>query len=455
LSLWDAILPSELLVLPTELARVDALLDDPVFFAPFVASFDARIGRPSIPVETYLRMMFLKFRYRLGFEALCREVGDSISWQRFCRIPFGTRVPHPTTLMKLTRRCGESVVAGLNEALLAKAAAAKLLRTDKVRADTTVVEAAVAYPTDSGLLAKAVGTMARTITRIHNAGGARRTRARDRSRSAGQRARSIASKLRLRGAVAREEAHAAVARITGELAGIAESAVRDAQVVLRNAGRAVRAATGVRRGRLRRAVNDLETLLDRTRRVVAQTRSRLAGVMPDSAHRLVSFHDIDARPIRKGRLGKPVEFGYKAQVIDNADGVILDHTVEIGNPTDGPQLAPAIERISRRVGRAPRSVTADRGYGQASVEAGLHELGVRSVAIPRASKPGTARREFEHRKAFRDKIKWRTGCEGRINHLKRSYGWNRTELTTLTGARTWCGHGVFTHNLVKISTLAA
>jgi transposase, IS5 family len=54
----------------------------------------------------------------------------------------------------------------------------------------------------------------------------------------------------------------------------------------------------------------------------------------------------------------------------------------------------------------------------------------------------------------RAKIKWRTGCEGRINHLKRSYGWNRTELTSLTGARTWCGHGVFAHNLVKISALA-
>jgi hypothetical protein len=65
--------------------------------------------------------------------------------------------------------------------------------------------------------------------------------------------------------------------------------------------------------------------------------------------------DVDARPIRKGRLGKPVEFGYKAQVIDNADGVILDHRVEMGNPTDGPQLAPAIARITRRVGRAPRS----------------------------------------------------------------------------------------------------
>jgi IS5 family transposase len=78
--------------------------------------------------------------------------------------------------------------------------------------------------------------------------------------------------------------------------------------------------------------------------------------------------------------------------------------------------------ITRRTGHPPRVVTADRGYGQASVERDLHGLGVRSVAIPRISKPSAARREFEHRRAFRDKVKWRTGSEGRINHIKRSYG---------------------------------
>ena len=61
--------------------------------------------------------MFLKFRYRLGYELLCREVADSISWQRFCRIPLGTRVPHPTTLMKITSRCGDDAVAALNEVI--------------------------------------------------------------------------------------------------------------------------------------------------------------------------------------------------------------------------------------------------------------------------------------------------------------------------------------------------
>jgi IS5 family transposase len=454
-TLWDSILPAELLVLPVELGRVDALLDDAVFFAPFAAHFDARIGRPSIPMETYLRLMFLKFRYRLGYESLCREVGDSISWQRFCRIPLGTRVPHPTTLMKITTRCGDAAVAGLNEALLAKAAAGKLLRTDKVRADTTVIEADVAYPTDSGLLAKAVTKIARTVKRIKTDGGATRTRSRDRRRAAGRRARQIAAKLALRGAQQKDEAQATVARITGELAGLAVAAMGEAQAVVRNARRALGKATGQRKARLHRAIDELDTTLQRTAQIVTQTRSRLAGVMPESSSRLVSLHDPHARPIRKGRLGKPVEFGYKAQIVDNVDGVILDHTVEIGNPHDAPQLAPAIERITARTGRAPRAVTADRGYGEARVEQDLHELGVRTVAIPRKGRPGPARREFEHRRAFRDKVKWRTGSEGRINHIKRSYGWNHTELTTVHGARTWCGHGVFAHNLVKIGALAA
>ena len=85
---------------------MDALLDDPAFFTPFVPFFDPRMGRPSTPMETYLRLMFLKFRYRLGYESLCREVSDSITWRMFCRIALDVPVPHPTTLMKLTSGAG-------------------------------------------------------------------------------------------------------------------------------------------------------------------------------------------------------------------------------------------------------------------------------------------------------------------------------------------------------------
>jgi IS5 family transposase len=337
--------------------------------------------------------------------------------------------------------------------------------------DTTVVPSNVSYPTDSGLLAKAIGRIAATTRRIQAAGGAVRTKVRDRSRAAGRRAHQIGFKLRSRSAAGRDVALAAVRRVTGELADLAETAVRDAEAVVANAKRALRGArakaqaerasgesdptAGRRRGRLARAVQDLDELLEATRQIATQTRQRLSGVTPDGATRRVSLHDPDARPIAKGRLGKPVEFGHKAQVADNEDGVVLDYTVEAGNPADAPQLEPAVERIKNRTGRPPRTVTADRGYGEKRVDDALHDLGVRNVVIPRKGKPGAARQAEEHRRAFRRDIKWRTGIEGRISTLKRGYGWDRARLDTTEGAKIWTGHGVLTHNLIKISALAA
>jgi transposase, IS5 family len=73
--------------------------------------------------------------------------------------------------------------------------------------------------------------------------------------------------------------------------------------VLRNGRRAIRRAfSGRMRGRLRRALGELAVTIGRTATVVAQARARLAGQMPGGATRLVSLHDPDARPTRKGRI---------------------------------------------------------------------------------------------------------------------------------------------------------
>ena len=116
------------------------------------------------------------------------------------------------------------------------------MRTSRIRADTTVVPANVCYPTDSGLLGKAVRRIAATGERIRAAGGAVRTRLRDRSRAAGKRAHAIASKLRSRSQLGRDQVKDGVQRITGELADLAQATVRDAQRLLVNARRALRQA---------------------------------------------------------------------------------------------------------------------------------------------------------------------------------------------------------------------
>src|SRR5262249_56449805 len=123
--------------------------------------------------------------------------------------------------------------------------------------------------------------------------------------------------------------------------------------------------------------------------------------------------------------------------------IVLDYRVEYGAAPDGPQLAPAIARISRRAGRVPGAVTADRGYGQPAFERDLHNLGVHTVAIPRQGKISAARHKLEHSRSFHRLVKWRTGCEGRISYLKRGYGWDCTRPDGRQGAATWVGHGAF------------
>src|SRR6266581_4478572 len=289
-TLWAAILPPAVLGMPAELEAVDRLLDDPRFFEPYRRFFHATIGRPSIPIETYLRLMFLKYRYRLGFEPLCREVADSISWQRFCRIPLGGVTPHPATLMKITTRCGEDAIDELNETLLVKAAEARVLKTNRVRADTTVVEANVAYPVDSSLLAKGVARVAKLARRAQAQGLATRTVVRDRTRSVYRRARDVVNTLRQRGDGRRER----VGRLNGELATIARASIRDARRVIANARRHLRQLDGAATRRQQAIVEDLEVLADRLERVATQTRERVVvGVTPAGATRVVSLHDPD------------------------------------------------------------------------------------------------------------------------------------------------------------------
>ena len=374
----------------------------------------------------------------------------------FAGCPFGTRVPHPTTLMKITTRCGDDAVAGLNEALLAKAAAAKLLRTDKVRADTTVVEAVVAYPTDSGLLAKAIGTMARSVERIKAAGGARRTRVRDRRRAAGRRARSIAAKLRLRGQQHRDQAQAAVHRITGELAGIAEQTMREATAVIRNARRALRAATGQRKGAAAAGrSSDLDTVIGRTERVVAQARSRLGGVMPECGQPA-------GQPARCRRPPDPQRtawaslssVGYKAQIVRQRRRGHPRPQRRDGEPRRRPAAGPG-DRPDHRPHRTPaprghrrprlrRGIGGPRPTGARRAQCGDPAQGQTQCRAPRASNTGEP-------SATRSNGAPDPKDES-TEHRKRSYGWNRTESSAgIHGARTWCGtRRLRQHNLVKI-----
>ena len=447
-TLWEALLPEEAKRLPAELVQVDGYLDDERFIAPWRALFSARLGRPSVPVDTLLRLLYLKHRYGLGYESLCREVADSISWRRFCRIGLDRPVPHPTTLVKLVRRAGPEVIEQLNAALLAKLAQGKLLRARKLRVDTTVVEADIDYPTDADLLEQAVRKLGGLVRRVKARGAAPRTRFRDRGRAAGRRLKQLARTLRRRTGVAM----AKVDRLTGEVAGIARRSLRQVQVVARNARRALARRPGD--GRLGRLVGELDETIGHTERLLAQTNQRLAGnrVIAD---RLVSLSDPDARPIRKGKPQHPTQFGYTLLLAEDERGFIADHQLQQGNPADAPQLIPAVRRVAEVTGRVAATVVGDRGFGTAANDRALAECGVARIGLQRKGRLSPTRAAVERTRAFRRMRNWRVGIEARISHLKRSFGVRRTRLRRLPGATTWVGLGIFAYNLQRMTVVAA
>jgi len=288
--LFELLLPAGMRVLSGELAAIDGLLDDKRFFGPFRAFFDPTEGRPSIPIESYLRLMFLKYRYGLGYGRVCALVSDSITWRRFCRIGLEASVPDESTIRKITRRCGPELIDGLNAQLLTAARQRGQVDLDRVRVDTTVVEADIKYPTDSGLWTAATCRIASRLRRLAKVGV--KVAYTDRTAAARAHQHSIGAWLRRRS----DEAKAEVLVITGRLADLAEASVAEATKALQHKAR---------RRRVRRMLDELGVLVERTTPVIAQARTRVDGRQPDGSTRLLSLHEPDARPIRKVASAAP------------------------------------------------------------------------------------------------------------------------------------------------------
>jgi transposase, IS5 family len=450
-SLWDELLPVEVRELPEDLARLDELLRDRELLLPIERHWRREAeasgrsaqghGRPSIAMETYVRLMVVKQRTGWGYETLVREVSDSLHLRRFCLIPLGTRVPDESTVRKLTRRLGAETVAELTRALIEKAVRERRWRPRAARIDSTVVEADVRYPTDDGLALQGARALASRGRRLARRVGESATAVRDRSRAIGRRVREIGRTLGRRSGRAKER----VMELNGQAGRLLARSAREAKRLAATARRKARGRGA--RAKLGEAAR-LEEIADRCQRVAEQIAMRVRG--EKITDRLVSIADPDARPIRKGKLGKPNEFGYVAQICEVTDntrpgarGLVLPTATAPGSPGENTLLPDTVQELERN-GLRPREVALDGGFGHLRSEQQLATIGPERVFV-------AGRQEGGSKRTRRRLRRYRTGSEGRISHLKRRYGLRRSRLKGDDGQRTWTGWAILAYNLDTIA----
>jgi IS5 family transposase len=311
------------------------------------------------------------------------------------------------------------------------------------RIDSTVVEADIRYPLDLGLAADATATLAREARKAGALAGEGAPRVQDRSRATNRRLHTLNRTLARRTGQGKETA----LRLTGQAGELVARSVAETRRLARRLREKARGrGTQAKLAAARR----LDELADRADKVARQIRQRIAG--EKITDRLVSMADPDARPIRKGKLRAPTEFGYVVQICEvtentrrGARGLILPAPSEVGSPNES-DLLPATGAELDGLGIAPREVALDGGFQPGSVDEHLPARQRTFIA---------GRQSAGSRRTDRRLARYRVGAEGRISHLKRGYGLRRSRLKGHNGARTWTAWSILAYNLDTLAIRTA
>jgi IS5 family transposase len=404
-------------------------------------------GRKGTPVDVVLRMLVLKHMRNWSYAVLEREVRSNLVYRQFTRVG-SAKVPDAKTLGKLGIALGPAVVEQIHQRVVAIARDNKIVSGRRMRVDTTVVETDIHYPTDASLLGDGVRVLTRTMKRITKLAGTVGAKLRDRARSTrrcliqiGRASRSRAEQGKDR----MQQSYRRLMTITGRVVGQAKRFAREV-------------ACGIKRGTnlidqasIEGDRTYLETMIPRVQRVLRQTRLRIDHGNNHAPDKIVSLFEPQTEIIRKGKAGKPTEFGKMVKIQEAEQQIVTHYEVYDKRPSDSDLVIPSLDVHEQQFGQVPRLLAADAGFYSARNEAAAYARGVKRVSIPNLGTKSAERRALQKKRWFRKGQKWRTGCEGRISLLKRRHGLNRCRYKGPLGMKRWVGLGVIADNLINIA----
>jgi len=311
-------------------------------------------GRHGAPAEVVLRLLILKHVRNWSYAVLEREVRANLVYRDFTRVG-GGKMPDAKTMGRWGVALGPEVIKQVHERLVQIARDKGVTAGRRMRVDTTVVETDIHYPTDSTLMGDGVRVLTRIMRKITKIAGTAGTKLRDRSRSVKLRLLEIGRVARAKGRINQEKLKQRYARLLDTTSRVVGQAKRFSDEI----GRRVKRPKDILK---QLALNDLRQELDlmipRVRQVMKQTRARIFRGNTRSEGKLLSLFEPSTEVIRKGKAGKPNEFGKMVKLQEAENQIITDYQVYAQRPYDSDLLLAAIETHQALLGRAPRLVAA-------------------------------------------------------------------------------------------------
>lgn len=408
-------------------------------------------GRLGSPAEIVLRLLVLKHIRNWSFAVVEREVRANLLYRDFTRIYAG-KVPDAKTLGRQALSLGPEVIGQIQQRIVELAVENKVVQGRGMRVDTTVVETNVHFPTDSSLLSDGTRVLTRAMKKVTALADATGTKLRDRSRSVKLRVLDIARAARSKAPQSKEKLKQNYRKLldsTSRVVGQAKRFSREIAEGVKRCSDLMKQATleGLRK--------EIDTIVPLVKQVIRQTKARILGGDTHAEGKIFSIFEPSTEIIRKGKAGKPNEFGKMVKVQEAENQIVINYEVYDQRPSDSDLLIPAIETHQKLMGRTPDLATGDAGFYSAKNEAKAQKMGVKRVSIPNRSTKSPSRRQHQKKRWFKKAQQWRTGCEGRISVLKRRHGLRRSLYKGEAGMKRWVGLGIIADNLINIGRAMA
>ena len=406
----------------------------------------SRTGRPGLTAAQVLLSWILMRIKNWDYRELAERIRDGITLRLFTRF-YSNPVPKHDAFNRGHNRLTPELIRSLNEHLVRAAVQEGLEDGDALRGDTTVVETDIHHPTDASLLWDMVRVITRHLTRLRKLVPHELPRYPKRTRAAKRRMQA------LQRMTASQRDHQQLPKYR-ELIAITEEALKNArhavEATTESKGRTLNNVLAIEV--LRKQITEFCALGDR---VVHQARRRVINnEQVPAAEKIYSIFEPHTALIKRGKTGKPIEFGHKIYLAETRIGLITQYWVLDGNPSDEDHVVKSIQSHKTMFGCAPILYANDRGAYSAENVKFCQEEGVDCVCVPqRGGKKTTEREALENSAEFKQGQRFRAGIEGRISVLFRGRGMKRCLAAGRRGLELLVGLAVLANNLLRIAAL--
>jgi transposase, IS5 family len=395
--------------------------------------------------DQVLRMLLVMAIEGLSLRQTVVRIDDSPALRQFTRLGRKPMMDF-TTLCKLKNALRPATWKTINRRLAEHAVRQERISGEALRLDTTAVETNIHWPTDSSLLWDGYRVLARLIERARDLDPVLVGSGRLHPRRAKREALSIARK-----AAKRPDASALkplYRSLLGRVEGICDWALEIAKGLTQQA---------LRYGAWKQAeaevlVEEIAAAHALSRRVVDQARRRvLQGESVPNEQKLFSLFEPHTELLKRGKAGKPVEFGHMIQLQQVREKFITDYDVYVTRPQEPRLLEPALASHRALFGSDPSVLTADKGYYESMLALRALERRIDTVSIAKKGARTQAESEREHDPLFRHAQAFRAGIEGTISFLKRVLRLGRCLNKGFEHFIATVGQTIFAHNLLVLA----